>query len=85
MVNLSQVLQKFGFTRDDATWVWAQAVGFAALIAANLTNLPAWAVYVGVHLSDLQVHRISAVAAVILYLGGRYGSSTLPGLVKEAK
>lgn len=69
-------------TRDDAKWVWAQVLGLAALVAANVTNLPTWFAYYGVMVTDIDVHRLSLVAIAALYLGGRYGTSPLPGAPK---
>jgi hypothetical protein len=79
---LTQLLSKYGFTRDSATWVYAQLVGVAALVIANVGNLSGWFTYVGINLSDVNVHRISVLAAVILYFGGKYGSSPLQGAPK---
>jgi hypothetical protein len=75
---LTQLFAKLGFSRTDAKWVWAEIVGGAALIAANVSDLPYWATYVGFHITDLSVHRISVLATIILALGGHYGTSPLP-------
>lgn len=80
-MSLQSSLAEIGIrvTRDDAKWWWLQVLGFASLIAANVANLPAWFAYIGVPLTDVSIHRISAAAAVALFLGGRYGTSPLDG------
>jgi hypothetical protein len=84
-VNLTTLFTKFGFkppTRDALMWLWFQAIGVASLVVANTADLPAWAAYLGFTLTVVWVHRLSVLATVILYLGGRYGKSPLPGAPK---
>jgi hypothetical protein len=78
-MNLSNYLVKYGFTRDSLTWVYAQVLGVSTLLLANVTDLHAWFAYVGVNVSELTIHRLSVAAVIALYLGGRYGTSPLPG------
>ena len=84
-MTLTKIFTDLGFrapTRDDWKFVAAQVVGVASLIAANVVDLPTWFAYIGIPLTVIWVHRISVLATVILYLGGRYGKSPLPGAPK---
>ena len=74
----TQFLIKHGFTRIDMTWIWCQAVGISTLIIANVANLSANFAYIGIPLTELDIHRISVAAAVVLYVGGKYSTSPLP-------
>jgi hypothetical protein len=76
---MASAFERLGFTRDSATWVWAQVLGIATLVAANAGDLPVWFAYIGLHVTDIDVHRLSVLAAVLLYVGGRYATSPLPG------
>lgn len=80
-MTITSLFTKFGFkppTRDDLKWVYFQAIGASTLILANIGNLPAWAAYVGITLTTTEIHQISVVATIILFLGGKYGKSDLP-------
>lgn len=83
--TLTNIFTKLGFTpptRDDWKFVWFQVVGVATLITANTADLPSWFAYLGLTVTPVEIHWVSVVATIILYLGGRYGASPLKGAQK---
>ena len=75
---LDTAIVRLGFTRNDASWFWAQLLGLAAVITSNTVDIPAWFARLGITVTPTELHWISVVAAALLYFGGRYGTSPLP-------
>jgi hypothetical protein len=75
---LTNLLIKFGFSRDDAIWFWLQVVSVAGLISSNVFDVPYWAAYLHVPLSPTALHWIFAVTALVMYVAGRHDTSPLP-------
>lgn len=75
---LTNLLIRFGFSRDDLTWLWLRLVTVAGLISSNVFDVPYWMAYLGIPLSPMALHWIMATAAVVLWLAGRYNASPLP-------
>lgn len=79
---LTSLFLSLGWTRDSAHWVWIQVLTAAGLIASDALDLPYWLTYIGVSVSTTTLHRIDVVAILLLWLAGKYDSSSLPGAKK---
>lgn len=69
---LTQWLCTLGFTRDSALWFWGRLSSGALLIVSGLVPLEP---YVGPRWSKA----ITVAAVAVLWLAGKYDSSSLPG------
>lgn len=83
MFGLTSLFLKFGWTRDDAKWLWIQILTLGTLISSGVFDLASWFTYIGVPVTEITIHRILAVVAVILYIGGKFDKSSLPGDPKK--
>lgn len=79
---LTNVFTSMGLTRDDAVWGWAQIVAFAGIILGAgydgkfvIDGLA----YLGINVGVTFAHWVVAGCAVVLWVSGRFDSSTLPG------
>lgn len=63
---------RLGLTRDSAIWFWGRVSSGALLVASGLVPLDA---YVGPKWAKF----ITVSAVVVLWLSGKYDSSSLPG------
>lgn len=82
MTQLYTTLALHGFTRDDATWLVGKLVAIAALIATGVFDVNKWAAFLGIHLTDTQVHWVWAVAVAIGWFSSQVSTSQLPGKAK---
>jgi hypothetical protein len=76
---MTTVLSKLGLTRDSWVWFWAKLSAIAALVASGAIDPLGIGAYLGLTLSPVAAHWVTAVAVAVLWLGGNYDASTLPG------
>ncbi len=76
---VTTLFKQWGFTRDDAKWVWGQWLGAAAAIASGLFDMNYWANYLGFQVSPKVEHIITVIAVASMYLSGKMNASKLPG------
>lgn len=69
---MTKYLIELGLTRDSLVWFWSRLVSGALLIASGLVPLDG---YVGTKGAKV----VQVVAVLVLWLGGKYDSSPLPG------
>ena len=69
---LTNWLLALGFTRDSAVWLWGRLTSGALIIATGLVPLDA---YIG----TTGQKTLTVVAAIVLWLSGKYDTSPLPG------
>lgn len=79
MTKVADFFTSLGWSRDDAKWFWAQLLSGATLIVSGVLDVGMVADYVGVHISDVTVHRIVAFCIVVLWLAGKMQTSRLFG------
>lgn len=79
MTWLTDRLTALGWTRDDAKWFWGQLLSGMTLITTGVLDMRVVGDYVGIHLSDVVVHRIVAVCIFVLWLSGKMSTSQLFG------
>lgn len=90
---LTNLFISLGWSRDDAKWLWGRIVGAsAALLMFAAMPASAFAALLPPAASTLIQHLVTAhpnwtgavelAAITVLWLSGRYDSSTLPGKVK---
>lgn len=75
---LTKWLTACGFTRDWAGWLWLRVLAIAPIIADGTLDLSYWSHYLGVPLSETAIHRLIAVASVVLWIAGKQAHSGLP-------
>ncbi len=78
MTVIANLMIRLGWSRDDLKWPLAQLVTVAGLITSNVINVPYWFGYLGIPISELNVHRLMVAAIIILWVAGKYNSSPLP-------
>ncbi len=76
---LTNLITDVGLTRDSAVWFWSRVSALCAIVASGAVDLMGLGNWLGIHLSETQVHWIVAVAVGVLWLAGRYDASPLPG------
>lgn len=69
---LTNAIISLGLTRDSLLWFWSRLVSGALLIVSGLVPLDAY-------VTPTQHKILTVSAAVVLWLGGKYDSSPLPG------
>lgn len=74
---LTNILLSLGFTRDSATWLWSRIVTLALIVSTGLIDFTQYG------LTEREIHLVTAAAAAVLWLAGKYDSSPLPGGVKK--
>ncbi len=77
---LTNLLTHFGFTRDDAIWLWGRIVGAAGILVSGVFNVNAWLTDMGLafQFSTTQMKIITSVSAIILWISGKQAASHLP-------
>lgn len=75
---LTNLFITLGWSRDDLKWLILQIVAVAGLITSNAFDVPYWCAYLGIPLSPTALHWVFGTAAVVLWLAGKYDSSSLP-------
>ena len=69
---LTRWLISLGFTRDSAIWLWSRLSAGALLVISGLVPLDGY-------VSPKWQKVIIVGAAIVLWLGGKFDSSPLPG------
>lgn len=76
---LSSWLMSLGLTRDSGVWFWSRVSAVAALVASGAVDVLGIADWLGIHLSDHHAHWVTAICVAVLWIGGKFDSSPLPG------
>jgi hypothetical protein len=76
---MTALFLKLGLTRDSWLWFWAKFSAFAALVASGAIDPIGIGAYLGLSLTPVAAHWVTAIAVAVLWLGGQYDRSTLPG------
>lgn len=69
---ITSLVTSLGLTRDSAVWFWSRLTSGALLVISGLVPLDAY-------VSPGQQKWLRIVAALVLWLAGRYDASPLPG------
>ena len=81
---LTNLLIRFGISRDSLWWFWLQVVSVAGLVSSNVLNVPYWMAYLHIPLSPTALHWIFAVSALVLWFAGKHDTSPLPSARRMA-
>lgn len=76
---IASFFARFGITRDSVLFLWGKILSALTLIVTGVLQIQSVADFVGIHLTEVDAHRIWAVAVVVLYLSGQYSTSSLKG------
>jgi hypothetical protein len=80
---LTTVVTQTGLTRDSRVWLWSRITAIAAIVASGAVDVVGLSDWLGIHLTATAAHWVTAVAVIVLWVGGKYDSSPLPGSSKE--
>ena len=69
---------RFGWSRDDYKFIWAQIVSICALVVSGLFDITYWGNYLSIPISPTLLHWIMAVSAFVLWVSARHSSTTMP-------
>lgn len=77
---LATWLIHWGFTRDDAIWLWGRILGAAGILSSGVLDLNAQLLSMGIafQFSPAELKIITSVSALILWISGKQASSRLP-------
>jgi hypothetical protein len=81
---LANLLTNLGFTRDSKIWSWSRWSALLALLASGAVDVVGLGNWLGIHLSDTAAHWVTAVAVAVLWFGGTYDTSPLPGASQKS-
>lgn len=80
---LSNWLMSLGLTRDSGVWFWTRLTVVLGLIATGAIDVAGISEWLGWHVSDVWLHRLTGFSILVLWFAGKYDSSPLPGGKKE--
>lgn len=80
---ITALFLRLGWTRDDTKWVWLRVLAVAGMVATGVSSgaldLFGLSTWLGLAISPVTAHRLYALCVGVLWLGGKYDTSTLPG------
>lgn len=85
MFGLTTKINGFILTRDSAIFLWGRIVGISTLIAATAADPTFKLIDLSWLISDLHLHQLQALAALVTYISAQLSSSNLPSKADAQK
>ncbi len=82
---MSKLITNLGLRRDQGVWLWLKLLSVAGMIGNGAISLPYVTEYLGLAVSPIWQHRITALCVALLWLSGTMDTSPLPSAADAAK